>query len=118
MLVRTSRLELVRVGGEHLEVADAVVARAGLEDILEGQAREGGVAARAAAADGHPLSVDQALASQEQRGVAAVVNVHHAPRGHWLRQPLPVLLAKAGAASVVDIRHRNASRGPVLCWQQ
>ena len=49
--VEVARLELVRVLRQHLEVADAVVAGAGAEDVVEGQRRQRRVAAGAAAAD-------------------------------------------------------------------
>ena len=60
--VQVARLELVRVRGQRLEVADAVVAGAGLEDVAEGQRAQRGVAAGAAAADRQALAVDLARA--------------------------------------------------------
>ena len=57
--VEVARLELVRVARQRLEVADAVVARAGREDVAEGQRAQRRVAAGAAAADRQPLGVGQ-----------------------------------------------------------
>ena len=77
--VEVADLELVRVVGQRLEVADAVVARAGPEDVAEGQGAERGVAAGAAAGDREPVGVDLARGDQVARAVDAVVDVDDAP---------------------------------------
>src|SRR5258708_3618706 len=53
--VEVMRLEFVRVASQRFEIGDAVIARAGAEDIAEGQGGERGIAAGAAAADHQEL---------------------------------------------------------------
>ena len=69
----------MRVRRQRLEVADAVVAGAGAERVVEGQRAQRGVAAGAAAADGQALAVDQAPLDEIARAVDAVVDVDDAP---------------------------------------
>src|SRR5512141_1366287 len=73
------RLELVRVGVDRREVADAVVARPGLEDAVKGERAQRREAAGTAAADRHALAVDPPLRSQVARAGDAVLDVDDAP---------------------------------------
>ena len=78
--VEVTRLELVGVGGQALEVGDAVVAGAGLEDIVERERAQRGVAAGAAAADGTAGRRRPRRARRGMRAGDAVVDVDDAPR--------------------------------------
>ncbi len=109
--VQIAGLELVGLFGQALQIADAVVAGAGLEDLLEGQGGQGGVPAGAASVDGQPVSVGFAPADQMQGGIAAVVDIHDSP---GIVEPFPVLPAVAGAAAVVDVQDTDAPAGPEL----
>src|SRR5262249_59270907 len=108
--IEIARFELVGVARERGRVADTVIARATLEEIAEGQRRERGVAAGAAAADHAALVVDPALPGQELRAVDAVIDIDHAP-GEM--QPIAVGPPEAGRAAVVHVEHRDAEAGPV-----
>ena len=78
--VEIARLELVRVLGERLDVADAVIARARPEHLrMKRQRRQRRVAAGAAAADDQPLGIRPSLLDQIFRGIDAVVDVHDSP---------------------------------------
>ena len=56
--IEIARLELVRVPCERFQIADAVMAGAGFEDVTERQRAERRIAAGAAASDGKPVAVD------------------------------------------------------------
>ncbi len=77
--VEIARLELVRVLGQRFEIADAVVARAGFENVAEGQRAERRVAAGAAAADRQAVAVDFAAFDEIARAVDAIIDVDDAP---------------------------------------
>src|SRR6185312_3953673 len=109
--VEIARLELVRGARQRGRIADAVVAGAALEDIVERERDERRVATRAAAGDDAAVAVDQPLVGEESGSVDAVVDVDDAPLPV---QPVAVLAAIAGAAAVVDVEHRDAAAGPVL----
>jgi hypothetical protein len=98
--VEVARLELVSVACHGLQVADAVMGGAGGEDVVEGERREGGVAAGAAAADREPSRVDIAARDEELSARDAVVDIVDAPS---VTEGLAVGAAVAGAATVVDV---------------
>ena len=77
--VVVARLELVRVGRQALEVADAEPADAGREHVPEGQRGKRRVAAGAPAFDGKAVRVDVAALDEEPRRGDAVVDVDDAP---------------------------------------
>ena len=109
--VHVARLELVRVPRHRLEVADAEQADPGREDVAEGQRRQRGVTAGAAARDGEPRRVHVAAIGQEAGGRDAVVDVDDAP-GAVERRPVgpPV----PGAAAVVDVDDGDPAAGQEL----
>ena len=109
--VHVAGLELVRVAGQRLEVADAVVAGARCEDVVEGQCAQNRVATSAAAADRESRRVGRALLAREACRVHAVGDVDHAPVA---AQPIAIGAPEARAAPVVDIDHREAAAGPEL----
>ena len=109
--VEVARLELVRVARERLEVADAVVARAGGERVGRGQRAQRRVAAGAGAADRHPAAVDLAGGGQVARGGDAVGHVDDAPRAV---QPRAIGAPVARAAAVVDVDDGEAAARPEL----
>ena len=109
--VEVSRLELVSLLRQRLEVADPVVAGACTEDVRTGQCRERRVAARAAAADRQPAAVGSALLDHRERSGHAVLDVHDSPLAV---ETFAVAAAEARAAPVVDVEDREAPAGPVV----
>src|SRR6266550_3857129 len=109
--VEIARLELVGVFGQRFEIADAVVAGAGFENVTKRQRAERRVAAGAAAADCEPIAVDFAAFSKIARAVDAVVDIDDTP---LTVEPFSVGASVTGAAAVVDIEYRDASAGPIL----
>ena len=109
--IEIAGLELVGVGGEHLEVADPVVARAGPERVVEGEGGEGGIAARAAAADREAGGVGAAGLGEVPGARDAVLDIDHPPLAV---EPLAVRAAVSGAAPVVDVEDREAAARPEL----
>ena len=105
----------MRVARQRLEVADAVVAGAGLEEAAEGEGGQGGEAAGARAADRDPLGIDVAALDQEARGSDDVVDIGDAPAAV---EQLAVGAAVAAAAGVVDVDDREAPGGPELPLQR
>jgi hypothetical protein len=94
----------VGVERHRLQVADAVVGRAGGEDVVERERGQRRVAAGAAAPDGEPGRVDVAALDQESGAGDAVVDVVDAPGAV---ERLAVGAAVAGAAAVVDVQDRE-----------
>ncbi len=88
------------------------MACASREGVARGQCAEGGVPAGAPTADQEPVTVDQPLRRQEQRGLGAVLHVHDAPGPV---QALPVLTPVAAAAPVIDVHHGESTTGEELC---
>ena len=109
--IEIAGLELVGIRREHLEVADPVVARAGPEDVVEGERGEGGVAARAPAPDREPGGVRAAGLGEVQRARDAVLDVDHSPLAV---ESLAIRAAVAGAPPVVDVEDREAAARPEL----
>ena len=109
--VEIARLELVGVLRQRFEVADAVVAGAGFENIAEGERAQRRVAAGAAAGDHQAVAVDFAAFGQIARAVDAIVDVDDAPLAV---EPFAIRAAVAGAAAVVHVEHGDAAAGPVL----
>ena len=90
--IEIARLELVRVVGEHFDVADAVIARARREHAgVKRQRRQSGVAARAAAADDEPRLVGESRRHEMPRRVHHVLDVSDAP---FTAQRVSVLTAE------------------------
>src|ERR1700675_625127 len=94
-----------------LERTHAVIARPTLEEVAEGECREGGVTAGAATADDDPPQVHQSLLRQEFGADHAIVHIDDAPIEF---EPLPIFTAEPRAATVVDVEHCNAAAGPEL----
>src|SRR5215212_51019 len=109
--VEITRLELVGLPRQGLDVADAEMARAGGERIPERERAERCVAACAAAGDHQPLSVHEPAPGEVNRPVGAVVDVDDTP--HAL-EPTAVFPPVARATAVVHVEHGDAPAGPVL----
>ena len=77
--IEIPRLKFVGVSGKRCCIAHAVIARSALEEVAEGECREGGVTARAATADDDPPQVDQSLLRQEFGAVHAIIHIDDAP---------------------------------------
>ena len=77
--IEVTGLELVGVGRKDFEVADAVVAGASPEHVVEGEGGEGGVAARAAAADREPGRIRAAGIGEVPRARDAILDIDHPP---------------------------------------
>src|SRR4029077_14700599 len=107
--IEIARLELVGVARERGDVADAVIARAALEEIAERERRERGIDAGAAAADDATLAVDAPALGEEPGAADAVVDIVHTPTE---MQAVAVGAAEAGAAAVVHVEHRDAAGPP------
>ena len=103
-------LELVGVGRQRGEVADAVATGPGREHVVERQGREHREAAGAAATDRQTLAVDLAPPTRWRAAGDAVLDVGDTP---CAVEGSHVVAAVAGAAAVVDVDHRPATRGPV-----
>src|SRR5262249_47865777 len=109
--VEIAGFELVRVARQRRDVADAVIAGAAAEEVVEYQRGKRGVAAGAAAADDDALGGDEPASDEEAGAVEAVVDVDDAPVA---MQPVAIGAAEAAAAAVVDVKHRDAAARPVL----
>src|SRR5690606_10627004 len=109
--VEVAALELVRLGGQRLEVGDPVVAGTGGERVPEGQRRQRRVAARRAAPDAEARGIDPPLLGQPPGSGLAVVDVDDAPGAPQL---VAVGAPVAGGAAVVDVDDGEAAAGPVL----
>src|SRR5438477_79271 len=105
------RFELVRLLDDKLEVADPVVARAGVVEVAPGERQQSGETAGRAARDRDPARVGETLVDQMARSVDAIVDVDDAPVPV---ESLPVGAAVASRAAVVDVDQRQAAAGPVL----
>jgi hypothetical protein len=88
------------IGRHRLQIADAEVAGAGAEEIAECQGSEGRVAARAPAANGGAIGIDQTALDQILGTIDVIVDVDDAPR---VSQSLPIGAPIASAATVVDV---------------
>ena len=96
---------------QRLEIADAEVAGAGLEDIPEGERRERRETARARTPDRQALAVHPATLGQIPGAVHAVVDIDDAPLAV---EPLSIGAAEAAAAAVVDVEDGETATAPVL----
>ena len=104
----------MRFQSESLKIADAVMAGSGLENVAEGEGRERGVAAGAAAFNNQTLTINEVLADQGLSPVHAVIDVDHSP---LTEKALAVGAPVAGTATVVDVQNGETARSPVLCLQ-
>src|SRR6266550_8197892 len=77
--VEIARLELVGVFGQRFEVADAVVAGAGFENVTKRQRAERRVAAGAAAANRQAISIDFAAYRKIKCAIDAIVDIDNTP---------------------------------------
>jgi hypothetical protein len=107
--VEVARFELVRVSGERFEIADAVVAGAGFENVAERERAQRRVAAGAATTDRQTITVDFAAFGKVARAVDAVVDVDDAPLAV---EPLPT--RGRTRAPLIYIENGDAPTGPVL----
>src|SRR5213078_1807304 len=105
------RLELVRVLVKDLQVADAEVAGAGLEEVRRRERSQDRVAAGAAAGDRDPIAVDEAALDQVACAVDRIVDVDDTPEAV---EALAVFPAEAGASAVVDDQVGEAAGRPEL----
>src|SRR5258708_24232789 len=105
------RLEFVCVAGQGLEIGDAIIARAGPEDVVEGQGGEGGVAAGAAAADHQALRVGASGADEVTRAIDAILDIDDAPLSI---ETIAIFAPIAAAAAVIHIEHADAAARPIL----
>jgi hypothetical protein len=105
------RLEFMRVASQRLEVGDAVIARAGAEDVAEGQGSEGGIAAGAAAADHQALRVGPAAGDEVERAIDAILDIDNVP---FAVEAIAIGAPITAAAAVIHIEHANTAARPVL----
>src|SRR5258708_33276485 len=105
------RLEFVRVAGQGLEIGDAVIARAGPEDVVEGQGGEGGVAAGAAAADHQAVRVGASGADEVTSAIDTILDIDDAPLSI---ETVAIGAPIAAAAAVIHIEHADAAARPIL----
>src|SRR5690348_9762330 len=96
---------------KQLDIAYAVVTRAGLEHVAKRQRRKRGVAAGASAANDQPVAVSFAALDQIARAVHAIIYVDHAPLAV---ESTAIVGAVAGAPTIVHIQHAEAATRPVL----
>ena len=105
----------MRIARQCLHVADAVVARAGGEDVVKRHRTQRRVAARAAAPDYQPAPIDQSLLGQVAGGVDAVVYINNTP---GTIEAAHVFAAVAGAAAVVHVDHGEARLVKTCRWRE
>ena len=110
-LVEVARLELVGVGRQHGEVADAVEARPGGEGVRERQCGEGREPAGTSTADQHPVAVDQAFSGEEIRRGTAILHVDDPPPA---TEPVAIPPSEPGAAAMVHVDDGEAAARPEL----
>src|SRR5215472_11270136 len=96
---------------QRLRVANAVIAGAGFERIVEVQGTESSVTAGAASADCEAFGIDTAVVSKESGAIQTIVDVNNAPLA---LQPFAVGAAIPGATTVVHVENGEAAAGPVL----
>ena len=101
----------MRVALQHFEIADAVVARAGLEGVMERQRRQRGVAAGAAAANDQPLWIRLPRRHHRLGAAHGVFDIDDAPLPF---QPIAIRPAISRAAAVIHVEHRKPAAGPEL----
>src|SRR5215472_15245649 len=109
--IEVARFELVRVLGQSLQVAHAIVTCAGLEEVVEGERTQGGVATGAATRDHNAHRINALRLGEALRAVDAVLDVNNAPLAP---QQVAIFPAVAAAAAVVDIEHSDSAAGPEL----
>src|SRR5438034_10480689 len=109
--VEISRLKLVSVLHERLQVADPEIAGTGLEEIPKSQSAHGGIATSTPSFYGDTIPIHLSILDEMTRAVDAVVNVNHAPLSV---KAFPVGSPVACAASIVDVEHRYPPARPVL----
>ena len=110
-VVEVARFEFVGIGGEYFQIANAIQTGTGFKRVAEGESREHGVAAGAAAADDAALWVDQPLGCEMAHGIAGVLDIGYAPA---LIERLAIGSAKTAAAAVVEIEDRKTATTPIL----
>ena len=109
--IKVVRLELMGIARKRGDIAHAVITGAAREHIVEHERSERCVAASAAAADHHAISIHAGALSQKLCAVNTVINVDDALVEVKSVSVGPV---KTTAASVIHVEHRNASARPVL----
>src|SRR5215472_1509580 len=77
--IEVARFKLVRVLGQSLHVTNAIVTCAGLEEVVEGERAQGGVAAGAATRDHHAHRINALRIGEALRAVDAILDVNNAP---------------------------------------
>jgi hypothetical protein len=104
----------VRFARQRSEITYPVIARTAVKEILEYQRRQRGVAARTAASDNDSLVIHQPFCNEEFSAIDTVIDVNNPPVEV---QAIPKSAAKAGAAAMVDVKHRDSAAGPELRGQ-
>src|SRR5437588_9644066 len=110
-VVRILRFELVRIQLERFEIANAVVAGAGLEIVTKRQGAQRRISAGAAAIDHRSILIDIAALRQELRAINAIVDIDNAP---GTVEPFAIRAAVAGAPAIIHVENSDATTGPIL----
>src|SRR5581483_7334621 len=113
--IEIARLELVRVAHKRRDIADAVVARPALEEVMEHERGKRRISARAAAGDDRALLIDEPLPGKKPHTVDAVLDVDDTPRAE---EPFAIVASETGAAAIVHVEHCDAAAGPELVAQR
>src|SRR5262249_60340909 len=100
-----------RVFGQRLEIADAVIARTGLEIAAERQGGKRRIASGAGAADRPPLRIDPPRRREVACAIDAIGDIYNAPVS---LQSKPVFPAIPGTAAVIDVQNGKAAARPIL----
>src|SRR5438034_357676 len=109
--VEISRLELVSILHERLQIADPEIAGTGLEEVPECQSAHGGIPSRASAFYCDTIPIHLSILDKMTCTVDTVININHAPLSV---QTFPVGSPVACAASIVDVEHCYPPARPVL----
>src|SRR5579875_477276 len=108
------RFEFVIFTLQRFLVADSIMARAGFEDIAEGERAERCIATRAAAGNGQPVPIHKAAFHQVARAVYAVIHIDDAPLS---LESLAISAAIACTAPIIHIKDGYTPAGPILDLQ-
>ena len=102
---------LLGVAATSFRIANAEVARTGLEHVSECERAKRSVTTCTSSGNHQPITINFTALNQEPRSIHAIINVNDSP---LLIQSFTIRPAVASTAPVVHIEHRNSSAGPIL----
>src|SRR5438093_11209052 len=109
--VKIARLEFIRVLGQRFQIADAIMAGAGLEGVAERQRAEGRISSGASPSNGESVAIDCSGFHKIPGAIDAIIYIDNSPLTF---KSFSVLSAIARTSAIVDIENSDASTRPVL----